>query len=93
MAISTLGDLISQIQLRSQGSVVYSVQASTIVPGGYDVLRNGAKTWSFLFKATPAGPDLTGAKTDASNGALVELWAADGTTMKADAVGFINSLS
>jgi hypothetical protein len=90
----TQGDIITAIQGRSTGSVTYTVQASTVYPGWTDVLRNGVRTWSFLFSPVPGGAAWTGAATDANpTGALIQLIGPDGVSTKADAQLFINSLN
>jgi hypothetical protein len=94
MSIKQLGDVISGIQNQSKSGVTYSVQLSTVNPGMYDVLRNGVRTWSFIFHAVPGGGDLTGAASDSNpTGALIQLVTTDGIPVKADAQAFISSLS
>jgi hypothetical protein len=90
-----LGDVITAIQNRSQGSVVYTVvNPSTVYPGFIDVLRNGVRTWSFQFSPVPGGAAWSGAGTDANpTGALIEVIGPDGVSGKADCQLFINSLN
>lgn len=94
-AITKLGDLITQIQNRSTATVTYSVALSTINPGGwYDCLKNGVRTWSFLWPPIGKG-DMACGYTDANpNGLLIEVLSSDGTTSgKADVAQFVLSLN
>lgn len=90
-----LGDVVAAIQARSTSAVTYAVQNSTTYVGFMDVLRNGTRTWSFLFAPLQSsGYAMSGAATDANpTGALIQLIGPDGVSGKSDVANFIASLN